>query len=143
MTTTSDVQIRELVALRAQATRDKDVDAAMSYFAEDIVSFDVVNPLQYSGSKAMRTRTGEWFSSFEGPIGYVNHELTVAAGEDVAFIHSLNQVDATRKDGQALKMWWRSTVCYRKIGGKWMVTHEHNSVPFDVETGKASLGLEP
>jgi hypothetical protein len=25
----------------------------------------------------------------------------------------------------------------------WMVTHEHNSVPFDAETGKASLDLKP
>jgi hypothetical protein len=29
-------------------------------------------------------------------------------------------------------MWWRTTICFRKIDGKWMVTHEHNSVPFDV-----------
>jgi ketosteroid isomerase-like protein len=36
-----------------------------------------------------------------------------------------------------------STVCLRKIGGKWTVTHEHNSVPFDPETGKPSLDLKP
>ena len=40
-------------------------------------------------------------------------------------------------------MWVRATVCYRKIDGTWMVTHEHNSVPFDVESGKASLDLKP
>jgi ketosteroid isomerase-like protein len=40
-------------------------------------------------------------------------------------------------------MWWRTTVCFRKLDGKWMVTHEHNSVPFDVESGKASLDLKP
>jgi ketosteroid isomerase-like protein len=40
-------------------------------------------------------------------------------------------------------MCWRATVCYRKIYGSWMVTHEHNSVPFDPQTGKASLNLEP
>jgi ketosteroid isomerase-like protein len=40
-------------------------------------------------------------------------------------------------------MWLRSTVCYRKIDGRWLVTHQHSSVPFDGETGKASLQLEP
>jgi ketosteroid isomerase-like protein len=40
-------------------------------------------------------------------------------------------------------MWWRTTVCFRKIDEKWMVTHEHNSVPFDVGSGKASLDFKP
>ena len=51
----------------------------------------------------------------------------------MAFSHSLNRVSATTTDGEKLDMWWRATVCYRKIDGKWMVTHEHASVPFDVE----------
>ena len=40
-------------------------------------------------------------------------------------------------------MWIRATLCYRKIDGKWMVTHEHVSVPFDPESGQASLDLKP
>jgi ketosteroid isomerase-like protein len=40
-------------------------------------------------------------------------------------------------------MWVRFTVCLRKIDGHWMVTHEHASVPFDVETGRASVDLAP
>ena len=40
-------------------------------------------------------------------------------------------------------MWVRATTCYRKIDGTWMITHEHQSVPFDTESGKASLDLEP
>jgi ketosteroid isomerase-like protein len=36
-----------------------------------------------------------------------------------------------------------ATVCFHKIDAKWMVTHEHNSVPFDVESGKASLDFKP
>jgi hypothetical protein len=30
-----------------------------------------------------------------------------------------------------------------QIDEKWMVTHEHNSVSFDVESGKASLDFKP
>ena len=70
-------------------------------------------------------------------------DLSFATGDGVAFSHSLNRVSATRTHGKKLDMWWRSTVCYRKIDGRWLVTHEHNSVPFDVESGKASLDLKP
>jgi len=36
----------------------------------------------------------------------------------------------------------RRVVCFRKIDEKWMVTHELNSIPFDAESGKASLDFK-
>jgi uncharacterized protein (TIGR02246 family) len=148
MTTTdskaaSEAQIRALIDDRVKAIRAKDVDAAMSSVAPHVLTFDVVNPLQYVGSGGMRKRAEEWFSTFRGPLEYELRDLHVAVGDDVAFSHSLNRVSATTTDGRKLDMWWRATVCYRKIDGKWMITHEHSSVPFDVESGEASLGLKP
>lgn len=61
----------------------------------------------------------------------------------MAFCHFLYRVTGTLAAGGDVDMWVRATVCYRKIDGTWMVTHEHNSVPFDVESGKASLDLKP
>ena len=136
-------QIRKLMDDRVKAVRAKDVNASMSNLAPDILSFDVVNPLQHIGADSSRKRAEEWFSSFQGPIGYEIRDLIITAGDDVAFSHGLSHVSATRTDGGQLDMWWRTTVCFRKTDGKWMVTHEHNSVPFDVESGKASLGLKP
>ena len=46
-------------------------------------------------------------------------------------------------NGREVDMWVRMTVGFRKINGKWMVTHEHTSVPFDAESGKASVDLKP
>jgi uncharacterized protein (TIGR02246 family) len=135
--------IRLLVDDRVKAVRARNVDAAVSNISPDILLFDVVNPLQYVGSDALRKRAEEWFSSFQGPIGFEVRDLSIMTGDDVAFSHSLSHVSATRTDGIKLDMWWRATACYRKIDGKWMVTHEHNSVPFDVQTGKASLDLKP
>ena len=138
-----EAQIRALVEDRVKAVRARDINGAMSNIAPEIVSFDVVNPLQHIGADALRKRAEEWLSSFQGPIGYELSGLNIATGDDVAFSYSLNRVRAMRTDGEELNMWWRATVCYRKIDGKWMVTHEHSSVPFDVETGKASLDLKP
>jgi uncharacterized protein (TIGR02246 family) len=138
-----EAQLRALIDDGVKAIRAKDVDGALSSYAPDVLLFDVVNPLRYIGSAAARTRLSDWFASFQGPIGYELRDLSIAAGDDVAFSHSLNRVNATTTAGKRLDMWWRATVCYRKLDGKWMVAHAHSSVPFDPETGKASLALEP
>jgi ketosteroid isomerase-like protein len=46
-------------------------------------------------------------------------------------------------DGEINDVWVRATVCFRKIDGHWKVTHEHMSVPYDMETSKASVDLKP
>jgi uncharacterized protein (TIGR02246 family) len=141
--TSDEAQIRKLIDDREKAVRARDVDGSIANIAPDIVWFDVVNPLQQLGSDALKKRAEEWFASFEGAIGYETRELSITAGDDVAFSHGLNRVSATKIGGGQVDMWWRTTVCYRKINEKWTVTHEHNSVPFEVESGKASLDLKP
>jgi ketosteroid isomerase-like protein len=138
-----EAQIRALIEDRVKAVRARDIDGATAHIAPHILSFDVVNPLQYVGSDASRKRAEEWFSSFQGPIGHEIRDLSITTGDDVAFSHSLNRLIGTKTDGKKIDMYWRATVCYRKIDGKWMVTHEHNSVPFDPESGQASLDLKP
>src|SRR5262245_56569831 len=78
-----------------------------------------------------------------GPIGYELRGLDVVAGEDVAYLHGLNHVEGTATGGDELDMWWRSTLGLRKQGGEWQATHSHTSVPFDMETSKALLDLQP
>jgi ketosteroid isomerase-like protein len=136
-------EIRRLVDKRLEAICAKDVDGATSMAALDYVLFDVVEPLRSTGANASKRRAEEWFSTFQGPIGYEIRDLQITAAGGVGFSHGLNHVSATKTDGNRLDMWWRATVCYRKMDGRWRITHEHNSVPFDVTNGKASLGLEP
>jgi uncharacterized protein (TIGR02246 family) len=148
MTTTASsafdqAQITKLIDKWVDAIRAKDLDARMSNYAKNVSLFDVVEPLQSFGFEAVRNRAAQWFSSFQGQLGFEMNDLRIATDSDVAFSHSLNHVTGTKTDGTKLDMWWRATVCYRKIEDKWMVTHEHNSVPFNVETGKASLDLKP
>jgi len=138
-----EVQISALIVDKIKAVRAKDIDGAMSSYAPDVLSFDVVNPLQYKGADSIRKRLMEWFSSFQGSIGLEIRDLSITTGDGVAFSHCLNHVSATTKAGGKLDMWWRETACYRKINGMWLITHQHSSVPFDVESGKASLELKP
>jgi uncharacterized protein (TIGR02246 family) len=136
-------QILSLMDLWADAVRSRNIGGRMSNYAPNVQLFDVVEPLEYFGSDAVRKRAAEWFSSFDGPLEFEMHDLRISSDGDVAFSHSLNHVTGTKTDGQKLDMWWRATLCLRKMDDQWMVTHEHNSVPFDVETGKALLDLKP
>jgi hypothetical protein len=38
---------------------------------------------------------------------------------------------------------WRDTAAYRKVGGKWLIVHEHGSVPVGLATGKPELTSKP
>lgn len=80
---------------------------------------------------------------YQGPTGYEVRDLSIATGNDLAFCHYLYRVNGTRNQGGRVHMWMRATVCFQKIDGTWMITHEHQSVPFDANSGKASLDLEP
>jgi ketosteroid isomerase-like protein len=143
MTTTStptaeEEQIRSVVADRAAAMRDRDAGRFVAHYAPQIVKFDLPPPLVYAGAEARDAQAlRAWFASHPGgPIDYQIRDLTVTAGGEVAFCHSLVQL------GGAL--WFRSTLGLRKIGGKWRITHEHNSTPFYMDgSDKAALDLHP
>lgn len=140
---TAEAEILALIEQRADAVRVRDVETAMARVAPDVVSFDVVDPLQHVGSSSLRERVNAWFSSFDGPIGVDMRDLVIVAGTDTAFSHSLNRYRAAKADGGRINMWVRVTTCYCRVDSQWRITHEHNSVPFDPESGRASLDLEP
>lgn len=140
---TDEAEIRALIDGTTKACRAKDTSALTAHYAPDVLAFDVINPLSYRGSEAVGRRAEEWFSSWQGVFDYEIHDLSVAVSGKTAFCHSLNHVLGTKTDGQIVNMWWRATVCCRKLNGKWVVTHLHSSVPFDMETGKASVELKP
>jgi ketosteroid isomerase-like protein len=109
----------------------------------NICFFDLVTPLQNTGSDASRKRVAEWLASFNGPIGFEVTNLNVTADDDSAFCHCLSHVNGKRLDGGHLDMWWRTTICLSKINNTWTIIHEHDSVPFDMKTGRSSIDLKP
>ncbi|MGH6913208.1 MAG: YybH family protein [Geminicoccales bacterium] len=65
------------------------------------------------------------------------------AGGDIAFGHCLARCGAIGEDGKEQTSYMRGTFCCRKRSGKWKIAHEHFSAPFDPQSGKALLDLEP
>ena len=138
-----EAHVRAIIEERVESVRNKDINALLSNHAPDILALDVLNPLQYTGLDKVRERAEKWLSSYQGSIGYEIRDLGITTSADVAFCHCLYRVSGTLRAGGEVNMWARATICLRKVDGKWMIEHEHQSVPFDVETGKASLDLKP
>jgi uncharacterized protein (TIGR02246 family) len=142
-TGSSEDQIRALLDERVRAIHDRDARALTSVCAPDVVSFDALPPLQRLGAEAVRVRAEEWLGWYDGPVGYDIRDLRITAGDDTAFASYLYRVTGTMTNGSTVDMWVRSTVCLRKRNGDWLIVHEHTSVPFDAESGRATLDLRP
>jgi uncharacterized protein (TIGR02246 family) len=140
-----ETKIRALIDSWASAMRAKNADGLVSHYAPDNVKFILASPLQYTRDNPFDKKDlEEWFSSFQGPIDYENRDLNITAGDDVAFCHSLNRMMATTTNGSKLDLWFRQTLGFRKIEGRWRITHEHSSVPFYMDGSyKASVDLKP
>ena len=138
-----EAEIKRVIEGGVEAIRDKNIEGVMALYAQEVVSFDIVPPLRYVGAEAYRKRWEETFSSFQGPIGYEIHDLSITVGDDVAFTHSLNRISGTMNTGQKTDLWLRATVCFRKINGQWLIVHTQVSVPVDLQTGRAVLSLKP
>jgi uncharacterized protein (TIGR02246 family) len=141
--TTNQDRIRALLEERVRAIHDRDAHALTSVCAPDIVSFDALPPLQRLGAVAVRARAEEWLGWYEGPVGYAIRDLRITAGEETAFASYLNRVTGTMTKGSTVNMWLRTTVCLRQSDGDWLIAHEHTSVPFDAESGRAAIDLTP
>ena len=138
-----EAEIKRVIEGGVEAVRARDIDGVMSIYAPEVVSFDIVPPLRYVGADAFRKVWEEVFFVYQGPIDYEIHDLSITVGDDVAFTHSLNRISGTMTTGQKTDLWLRWTACFRKINGKWLIVHHQNSVPVDLQTGKAVLDLTP
>jgi uncharacterized protein (TIGR02246 family) len=138
-----EAAIKRIIEGGGEAVRHKNIEGVMSLYAQEVVSFDIVPPLRYVGADAFRNVWEEVFSSFQGPIGYELHDLTITVGDDVAFAHSLNRISGTMNTGQKTDLWLRWTACWRRVNGKWLIVHHQNSVPVDLQHGNAVLDLKP
>jgi ketosteroid isomerase-like protein len=137
-------EIRNLLAEKAAATQAGDVDRIVAQYAPDVVKFDLAPPLV---NQAPRDATGlkAWFATFHGPVGYEIRDLDITASEDLAYCHSLNRLSATPLGTtQQFDLWFRMTVCLRKLDGTWRITHEHQSTPFYMDGSmRAATDLKP
>lgn len=138
-----DETIRPLLEALVEAIKAKDVEKAMAPYAEDVIGFDLVQPLRNNGKAAVRERLQRWFESYEGAIESELRDLQIDASGRVAFAHGLQRFAGTMTNGTSVDMWVRVTWGLRRVNGNWQIHHQHMSDPMDPESGKMRLDLTP
>ena len=140
--TPADAQIRALIEDWATAMRAKDARGVMAHYAADSVTFDLAPPLISTATDAEGLQA--WFSTWRDPLGYEIRDLSITVSDDAAFGHSLNRLSGTKIDGEKADVWFRLTLCFRKVGDEWKIAHQRESVPFYMDGSfRAAVDLKP
>jgi SnoaL-like protein len=96
------------------------------------------------GFDAYKKDFEDFFAAFPGPVDkFEVQDLSIVTDGNLAFSHSIQPGILTAKDGSKVNLVVRVTDAYRKINGKWLIVHEHLSIPVDLNTGKADPTSKP
>jgi ketosteroid isomerase-like protein len=141
-TAAEEDRVRDAVEAMWSAISAKNVDGVVSCCTPDFVQFSMAPPLRTIGPDA--TALAAWFATWRGPIGHESRELGIAVGGDVAYCTSVDRMTGTKTDGVRVDLWFRSTLGLRQVDGRWLIAHEHESVPFYMDGSyRASIDLLP
>jgi ketosteroid isomerase-like protein len=130
-------EIRQVIADQQSAICQKNIDRILAGYAEEAVVFNVKPPFQIRDQSAWRH---EWESSlahFPASFGCETKDVKIIANGDIAVAHYLYRFTGMPFDPS----WIRNTVVYRNLRGRWLIVHEHGSLPFDPETSKVVFAL--
>ena len=141
-----EVAIRALFTELVEGMRDRSPSRVVGRYADDAVTFTLAPPLRNAGLDARDPEAvAGWMAGFDGPITVEHRDLDIAVSGDVAFVHGLQRLAAVPIGyPEGFSMWTRVTVGLRRRDGRWLVTHEHQSVPFYMDGSfLAATDLEP
>ena len=138
-------EIREVIEGKAALLETGDAKAILSHYAPGYVEFNLAPPLRQPGDNQGPAALAAWIASFEAPPRREVTQLEITTDGDVAFATSLDRLTAVpRGSTESFSMWFRVTLGLRRVDGRWLVTHEHESVPFEMDGSfRASTGLTP
>ncbi|NMO93970.1 nuclear transport factor 2 family protein [Actinomycetospora sp. TBRC 11914] len=147
MTTTEQTDTQAILAVLDEvhaAIAAGDAERALAAGAPDTVAFTLAPPLvQPSGSPGEAVAgLAEWIASFAAPPRLAHREPTVHVDGDVAFVHTLTSMSGVK--GGEFTLWFRSTYGLRRVDGRWLIVHQHESVPFHMDGSfRAAVELAP
>lgn len=117
-------EIRTVISLWEKAIQTGDMKGILANHAEDILMFDVPEPLQSNGVEEYK-KTWELFFQYGSPGNdlFVIEDLRITAGSEVAFATGLLRIGGSNNPV------CRLTLGLKKVRGKWLIAHEHHSAP--------------
>ncbi len=139
----SEAEIRHWMDDFKRAFEARDTKAVMALYAPDVLVYDIVPPLQYSGTAAYTKDWETYFAGYKGRLTLESRDCRISASGDLAIFTCLEHTTGTLTDGKPVSIWLRNTTALRRVNGRWLDFHDHVSVPADMQTDKALTDLKP
>lgn len=133
----ADQPIREALDAYRAAVLAKDVEAFVSIYADDARIFELWGTWEHDMASWREMAKG-WFAFLGDQRSVVTaHDVRAQVAGDMAWLTASLTYTAVDAAGQALRsLDNRLTWVLRQRGGRWLVVHEHTSVPLAHEDGK-------
>lgn len=143
--TSDEAKIHDLLDAYTAAIRAKDARATVACYSRDVVAYDLAPPLSIdAASERDPSHFQQWFDTWRSPIESTAKDLELVVGDGIAYAFCLRHMTGTKRDGEAVDLWFRATACFRREEGGWKITHVHNSVPFAMDGSyRALVDLTP
>jgi ketosteroid isomerase-like protein len=128
---TDEEAVRAVIARWEAAVQNRDIAGAIANHTDDMVMFDVPEPIQARGL-AEYAETWELFFKYSpgGVDSFRLHQLEIIVDQSLAVAHAL--LDAG--DDKC-----RLTTVLVRVHGEWMIAHEHHSSPWPNPRNEPSL----
>lgn len=136
-------QIQQQLDAWVAACRSKDVSQIMSHYAEDVVAYDAIGPLRFQGRAAYQAHWQACMEMCGGPGLFEIHQPSFLLSDGLAVVHYLFHCGGSDDKGEMHSSWMRVSQCFRQQDGRWLIAHEHFSMPGDMESGKILFDLQP
>ena len=142
---TDESAVRELQGLieeRVTAIAARDAGSLTARQHPDVLAFNVLPPLKLTGHSAVEEQMQAWFDAYRDGPHYRLYDLQVDAESELGYCAFIYHVSGTLADGTDVSMAVRATLVCKRIDGQWFIVHDHESVPFDPQTGMALTDLQ-
>ncbi len=123
------------------AVFNKDVDAFMRLYDQQVRVFDAWGVWSYEGAAAWRGMIEGWFSSLGAErVKVTMDDVQIAGGQELAVVSAIVSYAGVSAEGEDLRaMQNRITWALKPEGSGWKIVHEHTSAPIDFNDSKAIL----
>ena len=103
--------------------------AAPFYAQDDNLAFYDVAPMKYRGWPEYAAGVPKQFADYSAGKFTVGDDFQSRQKGDIAWTATSWRAELTKKDGTKQNLEGRHTLVLEKRAGKWLIVHEHMSVP--------------
>ncbi len=140
-------EIKALEERFIAAFRAKDPDAIMQVYVPDdsLFVFDA-GPRGFSrfvGAAAYHEEWRQFLADFAGALTVEMSDFALTVDHALAYGYSIQRIAGTDRQGKAIDVTACVTDVYKQIDGKWLIVHEHVSLPVDLAAGRRDPHSKP